>query len=251
MIPFTIADFLRVFEQYNNAIWPGQVLIYLLALIAIGLAFTRRTLSSKFISLILALLWLWMGVVYHLVFFSTINKAARFFAVLFIIQSVIFVSAGIVNSSLSFKFRSGTQGLIGAGLITYSMVIYPIAGAALGHTYPAAPTFGVPCPTTIFTFGMLLGAGVNIRFYVLIIPLLWSLIGLWAAISLGMYEDLGLAVAGLIAVRQFKNGQLRIQRIQDLAQKNPVNPDNHGNPVKLTFQAQAPQIKAKRFLNQR
>lgn len=47
--------------------------------------------------------------------------------------------------------------------------------------------------------GLLLGAGVNTRFYVLLIPMLWSLIGLWAAISLGMYEDLGLAVSALSA----------------------------------------------------
>lgn len=200
MIPFTSADFLRVFEQYNSAIWPGQVLLCLAGLIAIGLALTRRRISPKLVSLILGLLWLWTGVVYHLVFFSTINKAARLFAVLFIIQSMIFVFAGVANSSLSFSFRRDAQGLIGAGLITYALVLYPLVGAAIGHTYPAAPTFGVPCPTTIFTFGLLVGAGINVRFYILIIPLLWSLIGLWAAISLGMYEDIGLAVAGLITV---------------------------------------------------
>lgn len=50
-----------------------------------------------------------------------------------------------------------------------------------------------------FTIDLLLGAGVNARFYVLLIPMLWSLMGLWAAISLGMYEDLGLAVSGLSA----------------------------------------------------
>ena len=35
---------------------------------------------------------------------------------------------------------------------------------------------------------MLIGAGVNTRFNMLIISLLWSLVGLWAAISLGMYR---------------------------------------------------------------
>lgn len=212
MIPFTSTEFLRVFEQYNNAIWPGHILIYLVGLIAIGLAFTRRTVSTKLISLILALLWLWMGIVYHLVFFSTINNAARLFAVLFIIQSVIFVFAGVVNSSLSFRFRPDAQGVIGAILIAYSLVVYPMVGVALGHKYPAAPIFGVPCPTTIFTFGLLLGAAVNIRFYILIIPLLWSVIALWAAIALGMYEDLGLVITGLVVVwadlRRFRSGNV-------------------------------------------
>ena len=88
MIPFTTAEFLRVFEQYNSAVWPGQVLIYLIGLAAIVLAFTRRAVASKLISLILSLFWLWMGVVYHLIFFSEINKAARLFGALFIVQSL-------------------------------------------------------------------------------------------------------------------------------------------------------------------
>lgn len=200
MIPFTRADFLGVFEQYNDAVWPWHVLIYLVGLIAFALAFTHRTIASKLISLILALLWLWMGVVYHLLFFTTINKAARLFAVLFIIQSLVFIFAGVLSSRLSFRFRFDVDGRIGGALISYALVVYPIIGIVLGHHYPAAPTFGVPCPTTIFTFGLLIGAGVNIRFYMLVIPMLWSLVGLWAAISLGMYEDLGLVIAGLSGI---------------------------------------------------
>lgn len=206
MIPFTTAEFLRVFEQYNQAIWPAQVLIYLLGLIAIGLAFIHRTWAGKVINLILAALWLWMGVVYHLVFFSTINAAARLFAALFVIQSAIFIFGGVLSSRLSFRFRSDVQGLIGGLLITYALVAYPLVGLAVGHSYPAAPTFGVPCPTTIFTFGLLLGAGINVRFYVLIIPMLWSLMGLWAAVSLGMYEDLALLVAGLTSASLMLRG---------------------------------------------
>lgn len=199
MIPFTIAEFLNVFERYNNAVWPGHVLIYLAGLTAIALAFKRGRVASELISLILTALWLWMGVVYHLIFFSTINKAAPLFAALFIFQALIFIFAGALNSRLSFGFRYDVPGILGAVLITYALIGYPITGMAFGHVYPAAPTFGVPCPTTIFTFGLLLSAGVNAGFYVLLIPMLWSLMGLWAAISLGMYEDLGLAVSGLSA----------------------------------------------------
>jgi hypothetical protein len=198
MIPFTIAEFLSVFERYNNAVWPGQVLIYLAGLMAIAFTIKRGQFGSKLISAILAALWLWMGVVYHLIFFSTINKAARLFGALFIVQAVIFIFSGVVSSRLSFELRSGVRGNLGTVLITYALVGYPIIGMAVGHVYPAAPTFGVPCPTTIFTFGVLLGAGSNVRGYILMIPMLWSVLGLWAAISLGMYEDLGLAVAGLI-----------------------------------------------------
>ena len=215
MIPFTKADFLRVFEQYNDAVWPWHVLIYLLGLIAFALAFTRRTIASKLISLILALLWLWMGVVYHLLFFTTINKAARLFGALFVIQSLVFICAGVFSSRLSFKLIFDVHGFIGGALITYALVVYPIIGIVLGHHYPAAPTFGVPCPTTIFTFGLLISAGNNIRFYMVVIPMLWSLVGLWAAISLGMYEDLGLVIAGLsgvfIMLQRVQNKILRVR----------------------------------------
>ena len=199
MIPFTTVQFLRVFEQYNDAVWPGQVLIYLVGLTAIFLAFKRSAISSKVISLILAFLWLWMGLVYHLIFFIRINGAARLFGALFIVQAIVFIFNGVLRSRLTFRFKSGLQGLIGAALLTYALIVYPLIGIAIGHAYPAGPTFGVPCPTTIFTFGLLLGAGIDLRFYMLIIPVLWSLIGLWAAISLGMYEDLGLVVAAVSA----------------------------------------------------
>jgi hypothetical protein len=200
MLPFTTTEFLRVFEEYNHAVWPAQGLLYLAGLMAVVLAFTRKAIAGKLISLILALLWLWMGVVYHLIFFTRINSAARLFGALFIIQSLVFILAGVLSSRLAFAFRTDAQGLIGAVIITYAFLVYPAIGIVLGHTYPAAPTFGVPCPTAIFTFGLLLGAGTNIRSYVLVVPVLWSMMGLWAAISLGMYEDLGLSFAGLTAV---------------------------------------------------
>jgi hypothetical protein len=76
-------------------------------------------------------------------------------------------------------------------------VIYPLLGYFLGHVYPSSPTFGLPCPTTIFTIGTLLLAGKTPR-AVFIIPLLWSVIGFKAAISLGAEEDTFLLLSGAI-----------------------------------------------------
>jgi hypothetical protein len=77
------------------------------------------------------------------------------------------------------------------------MLIYPVLGYLLGHGYPSSPCFGVaPCPTTIFTFGLLLWADRPPR-YLVLLPLIWSIIGFFAAISLGIREDIGLLVAGL------------------------------------------------------
>ncbi|MCU0579417.1 MAG: DUF6064 family protein, partial [Desulfobacterota bacterium] len=58
-------------------------------------------------------------------------------------------------------------------------------------------TFGVPCPTTIFTFGILLFTSGRLPKTVLAIPFIWSIIGFTAALTLGILEDIGLLVAGL------------------------------------------------------
>jgi hypothetical protein len=52
---------------------------------------------------------------------------------------------------------------------------------------------------TIFTFGLLLWTERPVPRMLLVIPLLWSLLGVSAAIALDVGEDLGLVVAGLLA----------------------------------------------------
>ncbi len=41
------------------------------------LAFRENKRSGRVVSGILALFWIWMGVFYHIAYFSTINPAAR------------------------------------------------------------------------------------------------------------------------------------------------------------------------------
>jgi hypothetical protein len=81
------------------------------------------------------------------------------------------------------------------------MLIYPVLGIWADHGLMAGPMFGVPpCPMTIFTIGMLLLARGLWVFWLSIIPFLWSLIELMAALHLGMYEDLGLPLGGIVLI---------------------------------------------------
>ena len=198
MIPFTVDQFLNVFEQYNVAVWPAPVFLYTIGIVAICLTVSRKKDFSRSVSLILSLFWIWMGVVYHFWFFSRINKPAIVFAAFFVLQGILFFIAGVVKHELKFRFSLNLYGIVGSLFILYALIVYPVIGYWLGHRYPAAPTFGLPCPTTIFTFGILLWTNRRVPPYVLAIPLAWSLIGFWAAVSLGMTEDFGLPAAGLI-----------------------------------------------------
>jgi len=198
MIPFTVEQFLGVFERYNLAVWPAQLFLYAIAIIAVCLALRRKADFSRGISLILSAFWIWMGLVYHFWFFSTINSAALLFALFFVVQGVLFFIAGAWKQQLKFRFRPNLLGILGGAFLVYALVIYPALGYWLGHQLPAAPTFGLPCPTTIFTFGVLLWTDRRVSLYLLAIPLAWSFMGFWAAVSLGMIEDYGLLAAGLI-----------------------------------------------------
>ena len=198
MIPFTVDQFLNVFERYNVAVWPAQLFLYAIGVLIICLAFQRKVDFSRSISLLLSMFWIWMGLLYHFWFFSTINRAALIFAAFFVLQGVLFFIAGVNKNNLTFQFRPGLFGVTGGMFLIYALVIYPALSYWLGHRYPAAPTFGLPCPTTIFTFGLLLWTNRRVPLYLLPIPFGWSLIGMSSAISFGMIEDYGLMVAGLL-----------------------------------------------------
>lgn len=195
--PFTLEQFLEVFAHYNRAVFPMQVVLYLLSAIILYFVIKPNPKSDKIISSILAFFWLWMGVVYHIIHFSKINPLAYVFGALFIVHSVLFIRFGVFKDEFAFKFRVDKYGITGMIFILFALIVYPILGYFLGHGYPSSPTFGLPCPTTIFTFGVLLLNEKKCPLAVLIIPFLWSIIGFMAAFQFGIVEDTGLLVAGL------------------------------------------------------
>ncbi|HSD56665.1 MAG TPA: DUF6064 family protein [Methanotrichaceae archaeon] len=198
-LPFTVEQFFNIFQAYNTAIWPAQIIAYLIGIGAVALAFRENKLSGRIISGILALFWIWMGVFYHMAYFSAINSAAMIFGALFVIEGLLFIVVGSIWGRLSFRFDLKPVPIVGAIFILYAMVVYPLAGLALGHWYPRAPMFGVaPCPTTIFTFGLLLWAKKLVSAYILVIPLIWSIIGTMAAVGLQVPQDYGLGIAGIV-----------------------------------------------------
>ena len=198
--PFSLAQFLDVFRRYNDAVWPAQAILVCLAIVALVSVLSARRGGSKVASAVLAALWIWTGVVYHYVFFRAINPAATLFAIAFVLQGALIAWLGVVRTSLRFEARAGWPRIVGGATMLYALVGYPLIGYAIGHTYPAAPTFGVPCPTTIFTLGMLVWATPPRSRVVVVIPVLWSVVALFAAIRFGMWEDFGLAAAASVAL---------------------------------------------------
>ena len=195
--PFTTDQFLNVFKTYNENIFPLQVVFYLTAFFIVFLLFRTAKSRGKIISSLLSFYWIWIGIVYQMIFFSQINRAAYTFGMLFIAQGIIFFIYGSIRGKMVFQFNRSINNYAGILFILYALIIYPVLGYIFGHRYPYSPTFGLPCPTTIFTFGVLLFLKNKIPVWLLIIPFLWSIIGFGAALNLTIYEDFGLLVASL------------------------------------------------------
>lgn len=195
---FSTEEFLNLFEEYNLSLWPLQMLLYSLGLFAIFFIMLRKRTEGVAVNVVLAILWFWMGAVYHLLYFSTINSMAFLFGILFIAQSAIFIWAGILGNQLVYRWKLDIKGITGLLFIIFAFLIYPFLSAFFGHSYPRTPTFGLPCPTTIFTFGILLFSAKKPAWYIYIIPLLWSFIGFLSVYNLSMKEDFSLLVAGLV-----------------------------------------------------
>jgi hypothetical protein len=198
-LPFTTEQFLEIFRQYNTSIWPMQFVMVAMALIAVG-ASARGTQHGRVVAGYLAGQWVWTGVVYHWVFFTRVNPAARLFGALWMAGGLLFAWNAIGRRPLSFHATQPARLAVGATLILYALVVYPILGHFGGRPYPFAPTYGAPCPVTILTVGLLCLARPPIPRHLFVGPVIWAAVGSSAAFALGVHEDLGLLVAGLIAL---------------------------------------------------
>lgn len=192
---FPIELFVRVFEKYNLDIWPMQVVAYIIGIVSLFFVIKRTEYSNRIIAAILSFLWLWIGIVFFLLYFAPIFSLHYVSGGLFIIQGIMFLAI-VIRPRVSFGCKRDVYSVVGIFFIAYSMIGYPVVGYLLGRQ--SAP-FGVyPCPTTVFTFGLLLLIDKKVPKLLLVIPLLWALIGGIPPLFVGIFEDIGLIVAGLL-----------------------------------------------------
>lgn len=200
MLPFTREQFFEVFAAYNSATWPAAVAVYPLALLALAGAWWGGRHGGRWVGAVLAVMWAFVGIVYHGLYFSRINPLATVFAGIFILQALLFAGQAAFGRGLAFTPRGRIRAAAGAVLIAYAMLAYPLIGLAAGERYPALPLFGVaPCPLLIFTFGLLVQASGG-RWWLWIVPLAWSLVGGSAALLLSVPQDWALPVAAVVVL---------------------------------------------------
>jgi hypothetical protein len=190
---------LEVFSDYNQKIWPMQIVAYLLGFSTVILAVRKTAHSSRAIPAILAFFWFWVALLFWLPSLLQGFLPALIFTLIFLIQGLLFL-VYTRKPKLSFAMHKDIYNLAGLTFILYALVGYPIVGTIIGHGYPRMPPFGLtPCPLVTFTFGMLLLAEHRVPKALLIIPFFYALSGfLW--VSIGILEDIGMIASGLLGV---------------------------------------------------
>lgn len=208
-MPFSPQDFFAVFAQYNQEVWPMPIVTYVMGVTMVGLLFWESHASAILIPTFLAAFWVINGLGYHGTYFVRINPAASAFAAVFVLQAFFLGVAPVIFGDLRFRVRRDARSLAGLALIVFAVLVYPLWGRLAGHLYPAVPVFGLaPCPTTIFTIGMLLLAKWSAARWLLVVPAVWAAIGGSAAVVLGVPQDWGL-IAALLVLAVFGGGHWR------------------------------------------
>jgi hypothetical protein len=197
--PFSTEEFFSVFGRYNTLFFPSQILILILAIVLLVLLHNRSKSRHLFAGTFLGVLWIWNGAAYHIALFSEINSIAKIFGALFILQGALIILNSFGKREIHFDLNKGIRGYTAYFLAIFGLIIYPAIGYITGDDIIRTISLGLPCPSTIFTFGIFMFASNRLPRYLLIIPSVWAVIGLSAAINFGVVQDFMLIIAAVSA----------------------------------------------------
>lgn len=209
---YTLSDFLlfsprtyyRLFELYNAAVWPAQVVALLLGGALAALVATGR--AGRAAAAVLAACWLWVAWGFLHTRYATINWAAEYMAAAFALQALLLAVVGVLGGRLRFAGRGHRAGL---ALLLFALLVQPLIGPLAGRPWSQVELFGLaPDPTALATLGALLAAE-RTRWEILAIPLAWCAVSaatLWAmespdALILPAAAVLALILSRLAAAR--------------------------------------------------
>jgi len=198
-IPFTTEQFFQTFQIYNQSVVPISILFILLGVLVVAALHRKMNWRHQYIGYFLSILWLWIGIVYHIVIFTKINTTAYGFGGLFIMQGLFFLKE-TYQGRLQFGYLQRSRYKVGMGLVLFSLAIYPILSFFLKLDIDQVISLGLPGPSVIFTFGCLLLIEKFLPKYLLVIPVLWSMIGMSAAYNFGVYPDYLLGLSALVTI---------------------------------------------------
>jgi hypothetical protein len=196
LLLFAPRTYYRLFELYNEAVWPLHIASAAIGLAILALIVSRPKTAGRAVPLLLAVCWAWVAWAYLGTRYATINWAATYFAYGFAVEALLLLLAGAAGLV---KFTKPQLAPAGVGLFVFALLVQPLIGPLLGRGWSEIELFGLtPDPTVVATLGVLIAAD-RPRFALMIVPLLWCAIGgatLWA---MATPDAIVMPAAGLLA----------------------------------------------------
>ncbi len=197
---FSADTYYRLFELYNQAIWPAHLAVLVLSGLVAFLLFSPWPWSKRILFFFLAACWLWVAWGYHIVHFSTINWAARYYAVAFALEGLLLLWTGVLSKRSQVSIPADGWAKAGIGLAGLGLVLQPLIGPLSGRPLTQVELFGTaPDPTAVVTLGLILLAG-GMRWVLFPIPFIWCLVSSATLWTMGMADFWFMLIAALIAL---------------------------------------------------
>jgi hypothetical protein len=209
LLMFSPRTYYRLFELYNLAIWPAQLLALASGAAILVLWWRGVPWAGRATAAVLAAAWAWVAWAYLLERYDPINWAARYYAIGFATQALLLTWSGIVRGGIALRSNRGIGQRVGLACFLFALAGYPLIAPLLGRPWTQAEVFAIaPDPTVAATLGIVLAAE-RLPGTLLVVPLLWCAISgatLWTMQSpeapvMAAAAGLALAVAGWRAAR--------------------------------------------------
>jgi len=177
LLLFSARTYYRLFELYNAAIWPAQLLAVALGLAVLFLGRRPGGSRGRAIAAILAGCWLFVAIAFHANRYATINWAAVDFAWGFGFEAALLIWTGVLRGRLVFDAGEGPIGRTAIGIFLFALLAQPFVGPLCGRPWRQVEIFGVaPDPTAVATLGILLLVAGRVRWELLAVPAIWCAI---------------------------------------------------------------------------
>jgi hypothetical protein len=198
---FAPRTYYRLFALYNAELWPLHLAALGAGAAIFALALSQRPAwHGRAIAALLATAWLFVAWAWLLQHYDGINFAGRWFALAFALQALLLFAVGVFRDGLALAPRRHPAGALGMAIFAFALLIQPLIGPLVGREWASAELFGLaPDPTAVGTLGILVAAE-RMRWWLLVIPLLWCAITGLTLWTMDAPDALVTPLAGLIAL---------------------------------------------------
>lgn len=165
----------RLFESHNAALWPLHVVTLAAGLAIVLLIAWRPGIRARWVALILAMLWIFVGWSFLWNRYATINWTAAYIAPAYFVEGALLLAASLSGALAFEKRRPGDW--IAYLILGFALLGQPLLAPLQGRGWASSEVFGIaPDPTAMATLGVLLLARGRLVPWLLPIPVLWCLL---------------------------------------------------------------------------